>query len=491
MNPQTKWSQFGTLISVFFFWGFVAASNDILIPVFKEKLHLQQWQSQMISFAFYVAYTVGSIIYFFISKASGGDILNRVGYKNGIALGLLISAVGTLLFYPAAQTASFALMITGLFIVGLGFSLQQTAANPLAIIMGDPKSGAQRLSMAGGVNNFGTTIGPLLVSFAIFGTVAVGTRGVASIGSIKTPYLILGLAFLIVAGIFKFSSIPNKIDLEEIASEEAGGDSEKVMHKTSPLKYPQLLLGMIGIFVYVGVEVSTASNLPEFMRQHIRAADGGSFPTENIAPFVSLFWASLMIGRWTNSVGAFGVGKSLEKILNFVMPYLAFGVFLLVNKIASHDITPFYLYAFIIIAMIAGNLLSKGNPARQLLIFSLMGITALLIGMLSNGITSVYAFISVGLFCSTLWPCIFTLAIAGLGKHTNEGASFLIMMIMGGGVISLLQGVLAGNNLLGIQWSYLVGVACFSYLAFYAIRAKAILKSQGIDYDALNQAGGH
>lgn len=490
MSQQTKWSQFGTLISVFFFWGFVAASNDILIPVFKEKLSLQQWQSQMISFAFYVAYTVGSIIYFFVSKASGGDILNRLGYKNGISIGLIISAIGTLLFYPAAQTASFPLMITGLFIVGLGFSLQQTAANPLAIIMGDPKSGSQRLSMAGGVNNFGTTIGPLLVSFAIFGTVAVGSTGVASIGSIKTPYLILGLAFLIVAVIFKFSSIPNKINLDALAADEAG-DEGKVLHKDSPLKYTQLILGMIGIFVYVGVEVSTASNLPEFMKQHVATLDGKPFPTENIAPFVSLYWASLMIGRWTNSVGAFGVSANWKKVLNFVMPYLAFAVFLLVNKIARHDITPFYLYAIVIVAMIIGTILSKGNPARQLLIFSLMGITALIIGMLSNGMTSVYAFISVGLFCSTLWPCIFTLAIAGLGKHTNEGASFLIMMIMGGGIISLLQGILAGNHLLGIQWSYLVGVACFAYLAFYAIKVKSVLQSQGIDYDALNAAGGH
>src|SRR5215210_3938810 len=183
MQQQTKWSQFGTLISVFFFWGFVAASNDILIPVFKEKLQLEQWQSQMISFAFYVAYTVGSIIYFVVSRASGGDILNRLGYKNGISLGLTISALGTLLFYPAAQTGSFLLMITGLFIVGLGFSLQQTAANPLAIVMGDPKTGAQRLSMAGGINNFGTTIGPLLVSYAIFGTVTGDTVAVASIES--------------------------------------------------------------------------------------------------------------------------------------------------------------------------------------------------------------------------------------------------------------------------------------------------------------------
>ena len=176
---------FATLISVFFFWGFVAASNDILIPVFKENLNLEQWQSQMISFAFYVAYTVGSILYFGLSKAFGGDILNRIGYKNGIALGLVISAVGTILFYPAAELSSFPLMITGLFIVGLGFSLQQTAANPLVISFGDPSQGSQRLSMAGGINNFGTTIGPLIVSFAIFGAVA-GSAKVDSLDAVKT-----------------------------------------------------------------------------------------------------------------------------------------------------------------------------------------------------------------------------------------------------------------------------------------------------------------
>src|SRR5215831_3535702 len=201
---KTKWSQFSVLITVFFFWGFVAASNDILIPVFKDKLHLAQWQSQMVSFAFYIAYTVGSFIYFGISKATGGDILNRIGFKNGIAVGLIISALGTLLFYPAAQTASFTLMISGLFIVGLGFSLQQTAANPLAIVMGDPKTGSQRLSMAGGINNLGTTIGPLLVSYAIFGTVAPNAVGVASIESVKTPYLILGAVFVLAAIVFKF-----------------------------------------------------------------------------------------------------------------------------------------------------------------------------------------------------------------------------------------------------------------------------------------------
>ena len=490
MNQQTKWSQFGVLVSVFFFWGFVAASNDILIPVFKEKLHLQQWQSQMISFAFYIAYTVGSIIYVVASNASKGDILNRIGYKNGIAVGLIISAIGTLLFYPAAQTASFPLVLTGLFIVGLGFSLQQTAANPLAIAMGDPRTGAQRLSLAGGVNNLGTTIGPILVSLAIFGSVnADGSTNAASIESVKTPYLILGGFFLLVAVIFKFSSVPNQLLSEpETVAIDSPTDVSRIETKAGKqgaLNYTQLVLGMIGIFLYVGVEVSTASNLPDFMKQKLNT------PTEHIAPFVSLYWASLMIGRWTTSVGAFDVSMSAKKILNFIMPYLAFGVFLLINKIAQHDITPFYVYALIIAVMIIANMLSKGNPARQLLIFSLCGITALLIGMFASGMISVYAFISVGLFCSTLWPCIFTLAIAGLGKYTNQGASFLVMMIMGGGIISVLQGKLAADNLLGIQWSYITGVVCFAYLAYYAVKAKSVLKSQGIDYDALENAGAH
>jgi FHS family L-fucose permease-like MFS transporter len=488
---QSKSKNYGgallTLVTVFFFWGFVAASNDILIPVFKEKLHLEQWQSQMISFAFYVAYTVGSIIYYLCSKASGSDILNKIGYKNGIALGLIISAVGTLLFYPAAETASFLLMITGLFIVGLGFSLQQIAANALVVALGDPQTGAQRLSLTGGVNNFGTTIGPLLVSLAIFGSVS-GNSQVASISAVKFPYLILGALFLVVAVIFKISSVPDQIHSvtdDVVDSDEESAIVKLAKTKKSALNYTQLALGMIAIFVYVGVEVSTASNLPEFMKEKLNT------PTGNIAPFISLYWASLMIGRWTASIGAFNLSASAKKILGFVTPYIAFAVFLAVNRIAQHDVTPFYIYAFVIVVLIIADYLSKGNPARQLLIFSSCAITALFIGMLSSGMVSVFAFISVGLFCSTLWPCIYTLAVTGLGKHTNEGSSFLIMMIMGGGFISLFQGYLGDASRLGIQWSYLVGVGCFAYLAFYAIKAKSALKAQGIDFDTVVAKGGH
>lgn len=472
---KTNWAQFIPLVTVFFFWGFVAASNDILIPVFKEAFDLSQVESQLVSLAFYIAYTVGSLLYLLISYVTKGDLINRIGYKNSLALGLAISALGTLLFYPAANTGSFPLMLSGLFIVALGFSLQQTVANPLAIALGPISTGSQRLTMAGGINNLGTTIGPLIVSFAIFGS-ATSEKTEMSIESVKIPYLVLGAAFLLVAILLKFSSIPDKP--EAIVEAESDGSSAR----SSALRYPQLVLGMIAIFVYVGVEVSTASNLPAYMEKNL------GFLTKDVAPYISLYWASLMIGRWTGAVEAFTDNMSTQKILRFIAPYLAFGVFLLVNAIAKHDLTPFYVYALIILVLIVADIASKGNPARMLLIFSCLGIAALLIGMATDGMISVYAFTSVGLFCSTLWPCIFTLAVSGLGKHTSQGSSFLIMMIMGGGFVSLLQGYVADVST--IQSSYIVGVLCFAYLAFYAWKVSGILKQQGISFDK-KVSGGH
>lgn len=474
-NLQTKWGQFIPLAIVFFFWGFVAASNDILIPVFKKAFDLSQGESQFVSIAFYISYTVGSLLYMGISILIKQDLVNKIGYKNGLSLGLFISALGTLLFYPAANSGSYTLMLAGLFIVGLGFSLQQTVANPLAIALGPIATGSQRLTMAGGINNLGTTIGPLIVSFAIFGSSSNGSTTM-SIESVKIPYLVLGLAFLLVAVLLKFSSLPDKPKaIVEVV------DETKIVKK-SALQYPQLVLGMIAIFLYVGVEVSTASNLPAYMETKL------GFLTQDVAPYISLYWASLMIGRWTGAVEAFTNDFKLQKILRFLAPYLAFGVFLMVNAIAKHDLTPFYVYGLIILVLIAADIASKGNPARMLLIFSSLGILALLIGMSASGIVSVYAITSVGLFCSTLWPCIFTLAVSGLGKNTSQGSSFLIMMIMGGGIISWFQGFVSES--IGIQNSYIVGVLCFSYLCFYAWKVSGLLKNQGINFDS-KIVGGH
>ena len=465
MSKKINIGAFSTLISIFFFWGFVAASNDILIPVFKKALDLSQFESQLISLAFYISYTVGSLMYFGISSILKRDILNVIGYRNGLSLGLIISALGTLLFVPASNNESFLLLISGLFIVGLGFSLQQIAANPLAIQMGDPSKGNMRLSLAGGINNVGTTIGPVIVSFAIFGGLSSGETEL-NLQAVQTPYLFLGAAFVIAAVFFKFSSVPDRLN------EKTESNSGNIL---ATLKYPQVVLGMIAIFLYVGVEVSTASNLPEFMKQELGTAESG------VAPFVSLFWASLMIGRWTSAAGAFNISSKLKSLLGFILPFAAFGIFLFVNWIAGNEMQQFFPYIGLVVLLIIADKLSKGNPVNQIMIYSAVGALAMIIGIFSSGIISVFAFISVGLFCSTLWPCIFTLGIAGLKDKTNTASSLLIMMIMGGGFISTLQGALANNNLLGIQHSYWVGVACFAYLFFFAFTVNKKLKKQGVN----------
>ena len=475
MNSQNHTRAFATLVSVFFFWGFVAASNDILIPVFKDKLHLEQWQSQMISFVFYVAYTLGSLGYMLTSFLMKKDLLGSIGYGKGIALGLVISAIGSLMFIPAANTASFPMLLSGLIVVGLGFSLQQTAANPLAIALGSPDTGSQRLSMAGGVNNFGTTIGPLLVTFAIFGAMGSSSGAELDVSAVKVPYLVLGGLFLIFAAIF----YRLQVDVE-VPTEEAKVETED---SKSVLSYKQVWMGMIAIFLYVGVEVSTAGNLSEYLKSNLNIA------TRDAAPFISLFWASLMIGRWTGAAGSFNVSATTKKLLRVILPLIAFGVYLAVNTKAGYDVSKFYPYLGMIAILIGVDLLSQGNPARQLLIYSLCGITALVIGIFSGGMTAAIAFVSVGLFCSTLWPCIFTLAITGLGSKMSKASNFLIMMIMGGGFVSVLQGKLASPDSLGILNSYWVGVICFAYLAYYAVTMTQHFKKQGIEIGPAT--GGH
>jgi FHS family L-fucose permease-like MFS transporter len=466
-----------TLVSVFFFWGFVAASNGILIPVFKAKLNLEQWQSQMIAFAFYVAYTVGSLGYLGLSKLAGTDLIGRWGYARALSYGLIISALGTLLFIPAAESASFPLLLSGLIVVGLGFSLQQTVANPLAIALGTPETGSMRLSLAGGVNNVGTTVGPLLVSYAIFGNAASSAGTALDITAVKIPYLALGALFILFALVFWNMDLgrPHAESAAESASEEG---------RKSAFSYPQVWMGMIAIFLYVGVEVATADNLPEYLKQyHGVTLDG-------IAPYISLYWASLMIGRWTSSSGALGLAGLQRQLARWALPALAFGLFFLVNHLGGHDPARFVPYLGAVALLVLVDWATNGNPAKQLLIYSALGAGALCVGMLADGPLAVYAFLSVGLFCSTLWPCIFTLSIAGMGSKTSQASNALIMMIMGGGVVSLAQGALAHEDYLGIRYSFLLGVLCFGYLAFYAWKVGNELRRRGVSLDG-SAAGGH
>jgi FHS family L-fucose permease-like MFS transporter len=539
-----------TLITVFFFWGFIGASNGIFIPFCKAKFGLDQFQSQLIDFAFYGAYYIGAILLFIFSSLAKKDILNAWGFKKGIIYGLLVSTFGAALMILAVTEGSYLFILGALFIVALGFSLQQTSAQPFAASLGEAHTASSRLNLAGGINSLGTTIGPIVVSIALFGVIAgVNIEEFAqkenSLDSMRILYVFVGGLFLLAAALFFFSKkLPDgKSDSSfESASKAmktliaitviliavfayifsryedpefitrfiennekdylglaltvstllivvlgllfANTRAQKNAEGWGAMKYPQLVLGMLALFTYVGVEVTIGSNLGELLK----TADFGSITGPALAPYMSMYWGSLMIGRWAGAISVFNPSNQLKKILLIVVPYIAFGVVLAANAISGQDVTPLYAYAFVIVFQIAGFFLGKDQPSRTLMIFGLMGMTAMLIGLFSTGTIAIFAFMSGGLFLSIMWPSIFSLAIAGLGKYTSQGSAFLVMMILGGGIIPPLQGKLA--DIIGIHTSYFIPVLCFAFIAFYGWKVIEILKKQGIGHE-IEVGGAH
>ncbi|HIF15309.1 MAG TPA: MFS transporter [Bacteroidetes bacterium] len=524
-----------TLVTVFFFWGFIAASNGVFIPACKTYFKLDQFQSQLIDFAFYGAYYLGALVLFIFSGTIKTDIINKWGYKNSIIYGLFISAFGAVVMVPAVQSGSFNLILGALFIVALGFSLQQTAAQPFTVSLGKPETASHRLNLAGGINSFGTTIGPIVVALALFGTTSKDIESWVnsaefSLSSINYLYMAVAALFIMAALLFifskklpqakgdaKFESAPkatisltlitlvlfvifffvfqqysfDKIDSEFIFQLMiialiviigglffANKSAQKNSSGWGAMKYPQLVWGMLAIFTYVGVEVTIQSNMGELLSTKAF----GSLKPSQIAPYISMYWGSLMIGRWAGAITVFKPGKKYKRILFIVVPYLAFAVILLVNFITNNDISGLYLYSACILILIGGFIYGQEKPSKTLFIFGILGVIAMLIGLFTNGMISLYAFLSGGLFCSIMWPCIFSLSIAGLGKYTSQGSAFLIMMILGGAIIPPIQGKLA--DLWSIQNSYWVAVACFAYLSFFAIIVNRTLKKQGIDLDS-------
>ena len=606
---KTNYPALYTLITVFFFWGFIAAGNSIFIPFCKSYFSLDQFQSQLVDFAFYTAYYVGALLLFALGDIKGKDIVGKWGYKKSIVYGLLFSALGAGAMIVAVEANLYAGMLVGLFIVALGFSLQQTAANPFAILLGDPKTGASRVNLGGGINSFGTTIGPIVVALALFGTAeTISDEQIKALELSKVVllYIGVGLLFVAAAALFYFSKkVPSGIANEPMEkahkalrtliimtgllivmfspvfasynSDEAkqiveieksiepttklinksndeivairhdkdfteqekaamitvmeqkvnalhlkikpqtdeistikmplekyrmywlsgallvviGGllvsysSAQKKSEGWGAMQYPQLILGMLAIFMYVGVEVAIGSNLGELLK----LKEFGGLLSSEISPYVSMYWGSLMIGRWAGAISVFNLSGMKKTIATIIIPLVAFAIILGVNIVSGKDMQPLYYYVVCVILQIGAFFLCKDKPARTLMIFGSFGVIATLIGLFSTGTVAIYAFLSGGLACSIMWPSIFSLSIIGLGKYTSQGSAFLVMMILGGGIIPPIQGKL--SDIIGIHQSYIVAVLCFGYLTLFAILVKGILKKQNIDVDAIEAEGSH
>jgi FHS family L-fucose permease-like MFS transporter len=437
---------------MFFFWGFVASANDVLIPVFKEKLQLQQWQSQFVSFVFYVAYTSGTVLYLIISKKVKTDLLYFLGYRKGLFIGLLIAFTGTLFFFPASAYGSFVWMLSGLYVIGLGFSLMQTAANALIIYLGEPAKSSQRLSLAGGVNNIGSTLGPFILSYFL-----VKSDSQIHLSGMYVPYLLMGTAFLTMAIWLKKSSIPERLN--------AGSENNNILSFRQIWLNKKIIFSMLAIFIYVGVEVSTVSNFPELLIKEYGKNQA------LIPAWVALYWAGLMMGRWADSSQVLFQKKAWQTAGKILFPFLAFGFYYAILILSGKPMDQQLYFLPFILLFVVIDFASKGNPNRQLVYYALTGALCLGFVIFLKNIMTIYLVVLAGMFCSTLWPCIFSVALRDFKENPGSVSVWLIMMIMGGGIISLLQGWLASIPIGGmIRYSYTVGIICFIYLAWYGYK---------------------
>ena len=597
-TTKTNYGALSTLTTVFFFWGFIAAGNSIFIPFCKHYFNLDQFQSQLIDFAFYGAYYLGALGLFVFSTMTRQDLVSTWGYKKSIVNGLLFSALGAAMMIVSVYLNVFAAMLFGLFIVALGFSLQQTAANPFMISLGDEKTGSNRINLGGGINSFGTTIGPVVVSLALFGSsAAVSDEMISqlSLSKVIVLYACVGCLFLGVAALFGFSKrVPSgKLDEATLGPEEENlidspvsatvaadrakktmvtmlvvtglliacfapvfnsyrseeakqltelkgdleqliiGEDNKPIENLTPaqeetkvriqkeihaiqapleqkrmlwlsggilvvlggilfanrsakrnqngwgaMKYPQLSLGMIAIFVYVGVEVAIGSNLSELLNQPAF----GELSSSETTPFIAMYWGSMMIGRWSGSINAFNLSKQTKMILRFIVPLVAFGIILGIFKLSGYRIDMLYWYIVCVLFQIVAFYVTNDKPAFSLALFGTLGLLCVVVGLTTTGTVAIYAFLSAGLFCSTMWSCIFSLSLAGLGKYQAQGSGFLVMMILGGALIPPIQGKL--SDIIEIQPSFIVGAICFAYITFFAIFVNKLLKKQGISLDS-------
>jgi len=453
------------LTTLFFMWGFITCMNDILIPFLRKTFELGRLESMLVQFAFFGAYFIGSLVYFIVS-ASKGDPISRIGYKKGLIAGLLISAFACGLFFPAAEIKIYGLFLTALFILGLGFTLLQIAANPYVAILGPSKTASSRLNLAQAFNSFGTTIAPIIGGFLVFHFFArIGSPLLNQMGNpiltddgttisklgVQIPYLIFAGIFILLAVVIKFTNLPR---FTNTASVEKG---------MGALKHRHLILGMIAIFMYVGGEVSIGSVLMNFMNE----LNGYSEMTAK--SYLAFYWGGAMIGRFLGAISLSDKDDTKKIIYMILTSVLSFAIIYMAVFVESgfsfkfSNVTPFLLFMLLnLLAFKFGNSL----PGRTLMIFALVAVGLLINAIFTTGNIAIWSILAIGLFNSIMWSNIFTLAIKDLGKDTAQGSSLLVMMILGGALIPLIQGAVA-DKLDGYHYSFFVPMFCYLYLVYY------------------------
>ena len=376
-----------SLTTLFFMWGFLTSLNDILIPHLKNVFDLNYTQAMLVQFCFFGAY--------FLVSMPAGKIVETLGLQKGIVLGLVIAGIGCLMFYPAASVKEYWIFLTALFVLASGITILQVSANPFVTLLGKSETAPSRLTMTQAFNSLGTTVAPFFGAYLIL---AEATDMAANAEAVQIPYVGLAGALFFLAAIFVYLKLPNVMP-------------EKTSHvEGSAWEYRHLVLGAVGIFVYVGAEVSIGS----FIVNYLGEPNVANMEEVEAAKFLGYYWGGAMVGRFIGAA---------------VMQKISGGVVLAFNSVAV--------------------------------------IVLLLVTMFTSGDLSMWAVLAVGLFNSIMFPTIFSLAVSGLGAHTAQGSGILCLAIVGGALVPLLQGVFADS--IGIQMSFFIPLICYIYIAHYGL----------------------
>ena len=387
-----------SLTSLFFMWGFITCLNDILIPHLKNVFDLSFSQAMLIQFCFFGAY--------FLVSMPAGVVVKKIGYQKGIVLGLLIASIGCGLFYPAASLHSYPVFLAALFVLASGITVLQVSANPYVSILGDEKTASSRLTLTQAFNALGTTIAPFFGGLLILGIASgsfesIEQQKLMQAQAVQMPYLLLASFLLVLSAIFAFMKLPQ-------ISEP---DTRDQTNEGSAWQYKHLVLGAIGIFVYVGAEVGIGSFLINFMAMDAIAG----LEESEAAHYLTYFWGGAMVGRFIGAA---------------VMQKIDAGFVLFFNACCA--------------------------------------ILLLLIAILASGSLAMWAVLLIGLCNSIMFPTIFSLALRGLKQHTSQGSGILCLAIVGGAIIPLLQGFLA--DVAGVQISFILPLMCFVFIAYYGLK---------------------
>ena len=441
-------------VAIYFFWGFSASANTLLIPLIKDTFGLLQWQSQLIEFSFYAAYFSGSFLYIFAS-ATCQQLVQKLSTRLLIITGLMVSLVGTLLLVFSLSLVSFSMILVSLFIIALGFSLQQIAANPTLVSLGGAKFGIHRLTVAGALGSLGNMIAPMLLGYFAFSTIT-GESSAFEEGKQLTALVpvFYGLALGYLLFILGYLGIK----MPNLQTPQSMGGSVKDL-----LAGRGFLIGAIALFFYVGGEVSLQSNLPELLKD----TEFLGLSTADTVQYISLFGGGLLIGRCTAAVFNFSLPTLWIRVCLLLLPMLTFILVLGLMTIGGVQISNLLGFAPFLLALSTGLLFSGARPDRMLFVAG-SGAALLLIGsQLCSGYYSMYCLLAVSMFSAVMWPCIFSLALEGVGEKIQLASSVLVMMVLGGAIIPPLQGYLSDIKGIGIHRSYFVPLLCYSVVAYY------------------------